>query len=108
MAILNIVDKRHQPVHRLDTFCDAVMEISSDDWTLYGLPSTTENRTEWITGTTVYSAIMTAMKFRGEVVLYFYSCKTLEHIKPYLHKSHPSLRAKQFDPTKVDKDIYIG
>ena len=107
VAISNIVDNRTLSLDE-DTSCDVVFEIVCDDHDTFGIPREVESFTEWVTKTTVYSAIMQGMQFRPKVIMHLYDEGTIAGQLKTLMKEqiHPRMKSDPLDFTKLSKKLW--
>jgi len=103
VSVFNIMDQRSS---EKETVCDVVMEIDNGDWKALGLSRPEKNMTEWMGGTSIYSAIMTACGFRGKVTMYLYSPGAVEKDHNKLVAVHPGLKDTSVDGAKLRQTVY--
>ena len=102
MSLFNILDQRR--ANDRNPNCDVVFEIWSDDWSECGMPRDTQDFTEWMHRTTVYSASMMAMRFPPHVTMYLYDPNWVPENFGLIVTWHPKLKRDQLDPLEY-KDV---
>jgi len=100
--VFNIIDGR---TNEFNPNCDVVFEVFADDWTDYNLPANTKDFTEWVTNTSIYSALMVGMKFSGCVTIYFYDEGMVPRDHGYLAAVHPKLKKHQLNMVRYDPKL---
>ncbi len=94
MSVFNIKDQR---ASENETICDVVLEIDNGDLQSIGIHHHTDNITEWVEKTSIYSAIMTACGFKGKVTMYLYSPGAVRENHNKLVMIHPDLKDHSID-----------
>ncbi len=103
MSVFNIKDQR---TSENETFCDVVLEIDNGDLQSMGIHHHTDNITEWLDKTSIYSAIMTACGFRGRVTMYLYSPGAVRENHNKLVVVHPGLKTHSFSGSNIPNGVY--
>jgi len=105
VSISNIIDNRSVGE---DVRCDVVFEIVCEDHESLGIPKRTESFTEWAPDSSVYSAIMTGMKFKPMVIIHLYDVGTITGAIKNLIKQriHPKMKEKPIDFSKISEDLW--
>jgi len=99
MSVINVVDSRSDPTVSV---CDAVFEIVYVEGAFEGSPPvnpTTQRKprdndhfTEWMTETSVYSALTWAMERRAHITVHLYDQKQVAMDTALLSLLHPQIK----------------
>lgn len=101
MSVVNVVDSRSDPTVAA---CDAVFEIVYVEGVFAGSPPinpTTKKKpkdndhfTEWMTETSVYSALAWAMERKAHITVHFYDQKQVAVDTKLLSLLHPRIKER--------------